>query len=355
MPYGLPRWIVIVVAALLGSAGPLFALPILFEQQPKGLVKGKIIGVHQQSGIPDARIIIRSAKLTREVIADQNGAYQIELPADVYTITTEVPEYHPYRRAPFRVRPGTTAIINVLLSYRLHDTGYGDTPKLYYEELTPPHSADQQIGLLVQYERRNEGSDSIEYDGATLYYDTLTVSAISIVLDKRAFGFKAKGNVHVDNGQESGVYVKQADVSFVQGTFNLEFTLGAVDHISGKGSIDGDRIDFEFKIEKDHAGQFTYDDMKAGIGFSTEVYSFRVLDDAGGVVEIVGRAKIKPRGSKEDLKLVKDYNVPVQFVATVQDGGDLGPDTFSISIDLDSILKRSGKLSKGDIEVHRKY
>lgn len=324
-------------------------------QLPKGVVRGRVIGVNPNAGVPDVRVIVKGATARREVVTDDSGSYQVELPADVYTITTDVAGYYAYRRAPFRVPSGTTAIINLLLSYRLHDTGFGDTPTIHYDKLALPDPSDDRLSLLVEYENRKERRNSIEYDGAKLYYDTLAVSAVHLTLDKKDFKFKASGNVHVDNAQQDQAYVRQANVSFVRGTPIVQLMTGAIDYIRGKGSISGDNINFEFRIEKDRAGQFIYEDAKAGISFTAEVYSFGVIDDGANKVQFVGRAKIRFRRSEEDLKPVADYDIPLQFIVTVQDNGDIAPDTFSISIDLDSVLKRSGKLSKGDIEVHRQY
>lgn len=354
MRYGLARGISILVTALLGSAAAIGS-GLVPHQEFKASIKGKVIGVNSDVGIPDVRVLVQSATANRDVTTDKSGNYEIELPSDVYTITATVQGYYPYRRAPFRGLPGTVTVINLNLAYIPHDTGFGDTPKTYYEELALPDTLDSHLDLLVEYENRKEHGEFIEYNGATVYYDALAVSATTVKLNKRDLSFKATGNVHVDDGQRSHVYVRQADIRFAGSNPIVALTFGAVDYIRGKGSIGGDNINFDFRIDKDRAGQFTYEDKKAGISFTSKLYSFRVIDDGANKVEFVGRAQIKFRGGDEDLKVVEDYNIPIQFVVVVQDNRNTGPDTFSISIDLDSVLKRSGSLSKGDIEAHRQY
>jgi phage-related holin len=45
----------------------------------------------------------------------------------------------------------------------------------------------------------------------------------------------------------------------------------------------------------------------------------------------------------------------IDFTVTVQNRGDEGADTFSILFHSVPIVKRSGQLSKGTIELHRRY
>lgn len=341
------------VALFSGPGVAPFSQPPLRFEESKGVVKGKVIGAAGE--IPDIKVFVESVTAKREVITDKSGNYEIELPTGVYTITATVPEYYPYRRAPFRVRPGTVTIINLDLALIGADRAYGGGTDIHYEKLSLPYTSDEQLDLLVVYEDRKEDDKFIKYNGVELYYDALAVYAVNMQLDKRSFRFKANGNVHVENNQQSRAYVRQADISFAGSTPVIELTFGAIDYISGKGSIEGDKVNFEFRIEKDRTGQFTYEDKKTGISFNTELYSFRVVDDEANKVEFIGAAKIAFSGSDEEMELLNYYTPPVGFSVTVQDNASTGADRFAISINLDRVIKRSGKLSKGYIEIHRKY
>ena len=338
------------------SLGSGFALsPKASIHEPKGFVKGKVTGVNIDGGMPDVRITFQSASVIHEVITDKNGAYSAELPVDVYTITATVAEYYPYRRAPFRVRSGGLTIINVGLAFRVHDTGYSDSPKIYYEKLALPAASDEELDLLVEYENRKDQGDAIEYDRARLYYDAVAISAMNLKLDKKNFRFKAIGNIHIDDGHHSGVYVRQADIHFSRSEPIIEATLGAIDHVSGHGSIDSDTATFEFVIEKDHVGRLSYRDNKLGLSFtSDDIMSFRVVDDEAGRVEFNGSARIKFDRAVE-IDPETNYIVPINFQVTVQDTANAGPDTFSIKIELSHVLTRSGQLSKGEIRTRRAY
>jgi hypothetical protein len=328
----------ILIATLLNSTE--LVEPSLSFQAPKGLVKGKVIRGFENA-FPDVVITFESGGKKTKVVSDRSGNYEIELPEGTYRITAEVQDYYPFRRSAFRVRAAAVTIINLRLTDDIPDTGHGGGTEIHYENLMPPNSSERELDLLVKYSSRKEDANFIEYVNAKLYYDALAVSAINIQLDKKDFKFKATGKVIVDDGQQS-VDVRQADVHFAGSTPIVDLTYGAVDFISGKGSLD-DQVSFEFRIEKDRPGYFKYEDKKNGLSFTGEAISFSVINEALNKVEFDGDVNIK------GLERFFFY-----FQVTAQDNLDTGADYISIKLPFDR-LNRSGKLSKGDIEVHRKY
>ena len=328
--------------------GATTAQQVPFLDAPMGVIKGKVLGVNLAKGMADVKVRIESETLNRNVITDKDGSFEVALPAGVYTVTANVPDYYPYRRAPFRVFPGKATRINLQL-FLVSDAWV----ERYYEKLVPPDATEDQLDLLVEYRKRKEHGNLVEYEGARLYYDALAVSAISIVLDKRDFSFRATGNVRIDKDQQSEIYVKQTDIHFNNGVPDVRMQLGAIDYVSGKGSIEGGNVTFEFSIMKDQTGKFSYEDKELGISLIADIVSFRVVNDDAGEVQFTGTASIAP--DREAVAGRGQYTLPATFIVTVQDKGGNGIDLFSISVDPWPKLNRSGLLSNGNIRIHRAY
>lgn len=335
------------IAILLPAAVASMSQRSRSAQEPKGVIRGRLMDASR--GVQNIKVLVEGATAMREVVTDTGGDYEIELPPGVYTITANLPEYYPYRRAPFRVRPGVLTIVNLNLILIGIDRIHGGGKDLHYEKLLLPLTSDERLSVLIAYYDRKENERFVEYEGIRLYYDALAVHAVNFQLDKRDFTFKATGNVHVDDGQQSDVYVRRADIGFLGTRATTQLTFGAVDRISGSGSIDNDNVSFEFEAEKDKAGRLSYQDKQLGISFSADFYSFGVIDDKANKVEFSGAARL---GKGE---VPGRYYPPTNFTVMVQDSGDPGTNTFSILLHSDPVVKRSGTLSKGVIEVHRRY
>jgi hypothetical protein len=162
------------------------------HQVSKGLIRGKVTSA--SGGVSDVKVLVEGAMTKREVVTNQSGDYETELPAGVYTVTATVPEYYPFRRAPFRVRPGTTTTIDLDLLFIGIDRVHGGGKDIHYEKLSLPYTSDEQLDLLIVYYDRKESDRVIEYEGLKVYYYALAVHAIKIQFDKRDFTFKATGN-----------------------------------------------------------------------------------------------------------------------------------------------------------------
>ncbi len=84
---------------------------------PVGTVTGTIM---DSSGavivLPRPTIIFKGTNGVRRVTPDDNGDYEISLPAGAYNVTTELPGYYPLRRAKFRVLAGSSVTINLVPS-----------------------------------------------------------------------------------------------------------------------------------------------------------------------------------------------------------------------------------------------
>ncbi|MEW6209765.1 MAG: hypothetical protein AB1631_15485, partial [Acidobacteriota bacterium] len=150
----------------------------------------------------------------------------------------------------------------------------------------------------------------------------------------------------VEDGHQR-IYVRQAEFYFKGDSPITELTMGAVSFVKGKGSIEGDSVNFEFAIERNRKGSFKYEDKKFGFRLECDqVLSFTVIDEDTKKISFHGAGLIY---RLDTGKLMN--KLPLNFVVTVQDDDKPGKDVFSIKL-LDQ-FDRSGVLSSGDIEVRR--
>lgn len=330
-------------------------LPFLLNSQGlqigeggKGWVKGKVIGPYD-STISSAPIIISGDGSTRRTVTDNEGTYEIEVPAGLYTITTEVPNYFPFQRAPFRVKAQTSTLINLSLRPKIPDLGHGEGTQLNYESLPLPNSSSDAQRVVMQFGNRKEDSDIIHYSSAILSYDAWTISASNIEFHKSSFRFRSTDTVVVEDGHQR-IYVKQAELYFVRNSPTVDLTRGVVSSVRGQGSIEGDSVSFEFAIEKNLKGSLKYEDKKSDIGLaSDQILSFSVIDDELNKIEFHGAGTIYVLSTRQPL----NDRFPANFIISVQDDDKTGRDIFSIRL-LDR-FDRSGIVTRGNIEVHREY
>lgn len=68
--------------------------------------------------VPKAIVVFRKGGSTREVISDESGAYQIDLPAGVYEVTiAKFDIFDAYRRKNVKVDNGKLKKLDVVLKY----------------------------------------------------------------------------------------------------------------------------------------------------------------------------------------------------------------------------------------------
>jgi hypothetical protein len=191
-----------------------------------GKIKGTVTDP-KGAVIPNAIVIIESRQTTQKVVANEEGAYEIELPAGLYRISSVVPAYYPFRRASFCVQPLILMTINIapvlrILTIGLEVTSSGSrqpittSPSPKYESFSPPHSSGAPLDLLVRFRKRRQHRDNIEYSEAMASYNALTFYADKMRLDRKTLQLEADGNVVVEDGKQRW-RVKRAELEFKAG------------------------------------------------------------------------------------------------------------------------------------------
>lgn len=207
----------------------------LFQKiQATGKIKGLVLDPNE-ARIPGCAILILGEHVTRRLSSNEFGEYESEVPAGTYRITADLPNYFPFRRAPVRVHPGTVVTINITPAQRILSVGLEVTERGVQEPVTmapPPQyelfslasTTRDGLEVLVQYQRKSQRVDAIEYTKALISFDSITIYAEIVHLDKNISRISASGRVIVDNGHQR-VRANRAEVDLRtrSATINLRF------------------------------------------------------------------------------------------------------------------------------------
>ena len=301
----------------------------------------------------------------RKVTTDDNGRYEVDLSAGIYRIKVEMPGYFPFRRAALSIPAGSDLIINITPTPRVlevatfinqHSARLGEreitAPPPKYEVFRPIPAA-HPLDLLIQFNEKRRSRKNTEYVDAVVSYDTLTIYADKVHLNREDLRLIAEGNVVVEDGKQMS-YVRCAEISFESQRPVLTLTRGAISSAKGAGALQDEAVTFKFDVSREGGGRIFYEDKKSGVSFvSNKIDGFRVINDTLNKVEIKGRGSLSGRVPAE---LAYRGSIPVSFTAIVQDDdvSSNGKDAFSIDFHLNN-FRVTGHLSQGNIEVQRLY
>jgi len=196
-----------------------------------GRVKGTVMDANGAViTIPRPSIIFEGKGELKRVAVNDSGDYEITLPAGVYRVTTEIPGFYPFRRAAFRVLPGSDILINIVPTPRYlvrgttvsaRESADVAAPSPRYDEF---HVTEGPISLLIQFQKKHRANGNIEYEGAILTYDALTIQSDNLSFNRTRLGLKAFGKrVVVEDGKQL-VQVKLAKMTFKRGEPVLDLT-----------------------------------------------------------------------------------------------------------------------------------
>jgi hypothetical protein len=312
-----------------------------------GQVPGQLVGMVMdvtEAAIPGASVVVKGLKAKRQIVSDSSGRYSVALPAGVYEVTTEANGFHRSRRALFRIQGGTQTIIDIrLVPSGIQSDGQSPLSQLGYETFATPNSRGERLELLIEFGTRKEHSGIIEYRGASVTHDDLSVIADRVFLDQASLKVQVEGNVVVKRGERL-VRVRRATLNFRSGDPTINLTTGAILSVSGEGSIQNEQVRFNFSVSAPHFGHLSYVDERSEISFdSLGIHSFGVEDDSRDVVTFRGIGQVN-----------RSFKVP--FTVTVRDGksGD-SDDSFLIEFDGVGLQKfnRQGTLLRGNVVARR--
>lgn len=106
-------FIVFSMFVMLGNVSP--------QTHSETRASGKVQGVTRDflgALVPKAVLVFESGDIKREVVSDESGRFQIELPAGVYQVTvTKLGIFDSFQRKNVKVRNGKTKKFDVALKY----------------------------------------------------------------------------------------------------------------------------------------------------------------------------------------------------------------------------------------------
>ncbi|HEY2974483.1 MAG TPA: carboxypeptidase-like regulatory domain-containing protein [Pyrinomonadaceae bacterium] len=221
------NYMILAFATSLISLSPPKHLPSM--NQAMGTLKGTVMDANEAAIVlPKPIIVLKDGRnrTVKRIESDEDGGYEMKLPAGIYHISTEINGFYPVRRAAFRIQPRTSARINLtpMLRYLVRGTTLSAKhpidklvrpPK--YDSFSIPQSSSKLLRLLIQFDKKRQIKDTVEYSDAVLSYDVVTIYADKIRFNRRSFRVKASGErVVVEDGKQ-GVSVRAVELQFKAG------------------------------------------------------------------------------------------------------------------------------------------
>lgn len=217
----------------------LIAVFLVFENEVRNQTSGEEVmgyvtgSVLDESGavilVPEPVIVFKGKNKLTKVTVNENGLFEATLPSGTYDVTTEIPGFYPFRRAPFRVVGGTRIMINLVPSRRYLVRGTTvstkkgvdvQAPRPRYEQFQVPPKLS--LAGLIQYEIRQKVARQVRYRFAVFSHNHLTVYADEILFDPKALRLTASGkSVIIEDGKRR-MEVKGVAVSIDSGEARLE-------------------------------------------------------------------------------------------------------------------------------------
>jgi hypothetical protein len=206
----------------------------VFPQGSSGHIKGEVWyrpfverdNSFDTVAVPNCEVVFRSASGAKKVVPSADGHFDLDLPAGTYNATTSCGltpdswEYHAAVRSDFEVKPGSSALLNLLtlIKRAKRNPSRGAQEELEYksddlksEFLDMKTASGQPRKILVRYLRRVSSKELAEYQGrrdyrqdspASISFDALAIYGDSITIEKPAMHVRAVGHVVVEDGKQ---------------------------------------------------------------------------------------------------------------------------------------------------------
>jgi len=220
----------------LGILLAIWILPgTLFPQGSTGHVKGEVWyrpfieanNGFENVAVPNCEVVFRTGKNTKKIVAAGDGHFEADLPAGVYSATTNCPAapgswlYHAAVHSDFEVKTGSSTLLNLMTLLKQAKAGKSKEGKDLLEYKSDDLKSEFLISMaaasapsrkvLVRYLRRAASKDLAEYEGrrdyrqnapASVSFDALSIYADVITIEKPVLHIKAVGHVVIEDGKQ---------------------------------------------------------------------------------------------------------------------------------------------------------
>jgi hypothetical protein len=93
----------------------------LHEKQKQGRVSGTVLDVND-SRVTKAKVTLMRDPEAREILTDEEGKFDVQLPAGVYRITVSADHFCKFEKDNLVITTGTTELINIHLEVIAYDS-----------------------------------------------------------------------------------------------------------------------------------------------------------------------------------------------------------------------------------------
>ena len=203
-------------------------------QGSSGRIKGEVwyrpfidsANSFENVAVPNCEVVFRSGKNLKKIVSSGDGRFEADLPAGIYSATTNCSmtptswQYHAAVRPDFEVKPGSNTMLNLMTLIKYAKAGKSNSGKelleyksndLKSEFLALKGTAVPARRILVRYLRRAASKDLAEYEGrrdyrqhspASVSFDAISIYADSLTIEKPTLHVKAIGHVVVEDGKQ---------------------------------------------------------------------------------------------------------------------------------------------------------
>ena len=78
------------------------------------MLKGVVVD-QQYARVLRSCLSVKNKTVEKKVVVDEEGAFEIDLPAGTYDITAQSPHFRQFRRNKLEIQPDTTTTLNIML------------------------------------------------------------------------------------------------------------------------------------------------------------------------------------------------------------------------------------------------
>jgi hypothetical protein len=204
-----------ILFAVISQLFTLHHTPLLYAATHQSI--GRVTGtVHDpnEAVIVGRNIIFRGEGIERIVKTNDEGVYEVELPAGIYQVFFEAQAgFLSYRRAPFRVEASKSIIINIALTMSSvpgHIFYIGPPEKaprfppdkpLKYDSFLVANLSPVPLEMLVEFKNKRKRGAYLEYRRATASYNSLLIYGDKLRFNKKHWLIEGEGNVILEDGK----------------------------------------------------------------------------------------------------------------------------------------------------------
>lgn len=261
-----------------------------------GLVRGTVSG-EGLGTLQGIALVIEGAGVSYEVITDENGAYQADVPPGIYMIYPKfLPDergYGRFKRARFHVVPGGDTVINLSpfagVDYcsgkgerfvDVQPARFGSKPRKLpppkYDSYTVPQANGESLDLVVDFCKREKRGEVTVYDSVAVSYNDITLYADRISVRPRDLLVQLLAGKGMLIAGGHSREVTRLSLFVGKKTF-IDLSPGFTESVKVNSKLQSKNISFSLVMERGGPATVFYEDRERGITLVSEGESLSFL------------------------------------------------------------------------------